>query len=188
MFPGLFRKNMMGKRVNYAARSVISPDPYIATNEIGVPMCFASKLTYPTPVTSWNVKKLRQNVINGPQVTEFCDKSCGCVLLLPTFPIFILYITFISLEILQFFRQIYPGATMVRREDGSSILLKADDPVQREAIANQLIAPEGDGKTRKDGLRDVKIVLRHMEVGEMHFFCRINEMMYVCLSQNFNLD
>ena len=34
---GLFRKHMMGKRVNFAARSVISPDPYIATNEIGVP-------------------------------------------------------------------------------------------------------------------------------------------------------
>jgi DNA-directed RNA polymerase I subunit RPA1 len=35
---GLFRKHMMGKRVNYAARSVISPDPYIETSEIGV--CF----------------------------------------------------------------------------------------------------------------------------------------------------
>ena len=35
---GLFRKNMMGKRVNYAARSVISPDPYINMDEIGVPM------------------------------------------------------------------------------------------------------------------------------------------------------
>ena len=33
---GLFRKHMMGKRVNYAARSVISPDPNIATNEIGI--------------------------------------------------------------------------------------------------------------------------------------------------------
>lgn len=33
---GLFRKHMMGKRVNYAARSVISPDPNIETNEIGV--------------------------------------------------------------------------------------------------------------------------------------------------------
>lgn len=65
---GLFRKHMMGKRVNYAARSVISPDPYIATHEIGVPLCFASKLTYPTPVTPWNVKKLRKAVINGPNV------------------------------------------------------------------------------------------------------------------------
>ena len=33
---GLFRMNMMGKRVNFAARSVISPDPNIETNEIGV--------------------------------------------------------------------------------------------------------------------------------------------------------
>lgn len=39
---GLFRKNMMGKRVNYAARSVISPDPNIETNEIGV--CFTITL------------------------------------------------------------------------------------------------------------------------------------------------
>ena len=34
---GLFRKHMMGKRVNYAARSVISPDPYLNTDEIGIP-------------------------------------------------------------------------------------------------------------------------------------------------------
>ncbi|KAJ3114686.1 hypothetical protein HDU96_001778 [Phlyctochytrium bullatum] len=64
---GLFRKHMMGKRVNFAARSVISPDPYIETNEIGVPPVFASKLTYPEPVTHHNVEKLRQAVINGPR-------------------------------------------------------------------------------------------------------------------------
>ncbi|KAB2608190.1 DNA-directed RNA polymerase I subunit rpa1-like [Pyrus ussuriensis x Pyrus communis] len=33
---------MMGKRVNYACRSVISPDPYLAVNEIGIPPCFSS--------------------------------------------------------------------------------------------------------------------------------------------------
>jgi DNA-directed RNA polymerase I subunit RPA1 len=44
---GLFRQNMMGKRVNYACRSVISPDPYIAVNEIGIPPYFAVRLTYP---------------------------------------------------------------------------------------------------------------------------------------------
>ena len=63
---GLFRKHMMGKRVNYAARSVISPDPNIETNEIGVPPVFATKLTYPEPVTAYNVAELRQAVINGP--------------------------------------------------------------------------------------------------------------------------
>ncbi|NWR85762.1 RPA1 polymerase, partial [Furnarius figulus] len=65
---GLFRKHMMGKRVDFAARSVICPDMYIGTNEIGIPMVFATKLTYPQPVTPWNVKELRQAVINGPQV------------------------------------------------------------------------------------------------------------------------
>ncbi|XP_058135025.1 DNA-directed RNA polymerase I subunit RPA1 [Dasypus novemcinctus] len=65
---GLFRKHMMGKRVDYAARSVICPDMYIDTNEIGIPMVFATKLTYPQPVTPWNVQELRQAVINGPSV------------------------------------------------------------------------------------------------------------------------
>ena len=63
---GLFRMNMMGKRVNYACRSVISPDPYINTNEIGIPMVFATKLTYPEPVTPWNFQELKQAVLNGP--------------------------------------------------------------------------------------------------------------------------
>uniref|UniRef100_A0A671NZ64 DNA-directed RNA polymerase subunit n=1 Tax=Sinocyclocheilus anshuiensis TaxID=1608454 RepID=A0A671NZ64_9TELE len=65
---GLFRKHMMGKRVDYAARSVICPDMYIGTNEIGIPMVFATKLTYPQPVTPWNVKELRQAVLNGPSI------------------------------------------------------------------------------------------------------------------------
>ncbi|ETS64803.1 hypothetical protein PaG_00768 [Moesziomyces aphidis] len=63
---GLFRKHMMGKRVNFAARSVISPDVNIETNEIGVPPVFARKLTYPEPVTVHNVQLMRQLVINGP--------------------------------------------------------------------------------------------------------------------------
>lgn len=63
---GLFRMNMMGKRVNFAARSVISPDPNIETREIGVPPVFASKLTYPEPVTEINATWLMSLVVNGP--------------------------------------------------------------------------------------------------------------------------
>ncbi|GIY88578.1 DNA-directed RNA polymerase I subunit RPA1 [Caerostris extrusa] len=65
---GLFRMNMMGKRVNYAARSVISPDPYIMVEEIGIPLVFAKKLTFPEPVTFHNVENLRRAVMNGPDV------------------------------------------------------------------------------------------------------------------------
>ena len=63
---GLFRKHMMGKRVNFAARSVISPDVNIETNEIGVPPVFARRLTYAEPVTAHNYELLREMVINGP--------------------------------------------------------------------------------------------------------------------------
>ncbi|GMI37247.1 hypothetical protein TrRE_jg13388, partial [Triparma retinervis] len=62
---GIFRKHMMGKRVNYACRSVISPDPYIGTNEIGIPVKFARTLNFPTPVTPFNVEKMRELVIRG---------------------------------------------------------------------------------------------------------------------------
>jgi DNA-directed RNA polymerase I subunit RPA1 len=64
---GLFRMNMMGKRVDYACRSVISPDPYIGTNEIGLPRYFATVLTYPTPVTDLNIKEMRDLVTRGPE-------------------------------------------------------------------------------------------------------------------------
>lgn len=64
---GLFRMNMMGKRVNYAARSVISPDPNIEPYEIGVPPVFAKKLTYPEPVTMHNFEMLKACVENGPE-------------------------------------------------------------------------------------------------------------------------
>ena len=65
---GLFRMNMMGKRVNFAARTVITPDPNLSIDEIGLPEVFAKKLTYRTAVTNWNVQELRQAVINGPDV------------------------------------------------------------------------------------------------------------------------
>ena len=65
---GLFRKHMMGKRVNYAGRSVISPDVYIGTDEIGIPEIFAKKLTYPQPVNNTNFWEMKQLVLNGPDI------------------------------------------------------------------------------------------------------------------------
>ncbi|XP_031391419.1 DNA-directed RNA polymerase I subunit 1 [Punica granatum] len=77
---GLFRQNMMGKRVNYACRSVISPDPYLAVNEIGIPPYFALRLTYPEKVMPWNIVDLRKAIINGPDVhpgaTHYIEKFC----------------------------------------------------------------------------------------------------------------
>lgn len=71
---GLFRMHMMGKRVNYCARSVISPDPYIGTNEIGLPVAFARTLHYPTPVNDLNIKLMRKLVEAGP--LEYPGMAC----------------------------------------------------------------------------------------------------------------
>jgi DNA-directed RNA polymerase I subunit RPA1 len=64
---GLFRKHMMGKRVDYACRSVISPDPYVGTNEIGLPHYFATVLTYPEYVTDYNIQQMRDLVERGQE-------------------------------------------------------------------------------------------------------------------------
>lgn len=65
---GVLRMHMMGKRVNFAARSVITPDPNLGIQEIGVPEDFAKKLTYPTRVNFFNVEELRKMVVNGPDI------------------------------------------------------------------------------------------------------------------------
>ena len=49
---GILRQKMMGKRVNHSCRTVISPDPFLAVNEIGIPPAAASKMTYPEVLSS----------------------------------------------------------------------------------------------------------------------------------------
>lgn len=63
---GLFRQNMMGKRVNYACRSVISPDLYVGSNEIGLPVHFCQVLTFPEAVNERNLGAMRSLVERGP--------------------------------------------------------------------------------------------------------------------------
>ncbi|MCA9496023.1 MAG: DNA-directed RNA polymerase subunit A' [Nanoarchaeota archaeon] len=63
---GIIRNNLIGKRVNYSARTVISPDPRLKLNEVGVPFEVAKKLTVPEPVTEENIDFLKKLVKNGP--------------------------------------------------------------------------------------------------------------------------
>ena len=122
---GLFRKNMMGKRVNFAARSVISPDPNIETNEIGVPPVFAKKLTYPEPVTNHNFYDLKEAVLNGVEK--------------------------------------WPGAAAIENENGQVISLKTKNFEERQALANQLLAPSSTSVT---GAKNKK-VHRHLNNGDI---------------------
>ena len=65
---GRFRSNLSGKRVNFSARTVISPDPNISINEVGVPEMIAKEVTVPTYVNEWNIDELKEAILNGPNV------------------------------------------------------------------------------------------------------------------------
>jgi DNA-directed RNA polymerase II subunit RPB1 len=62
---GRIRGNLMGKRVDFSARTVITPDPVIDLNELGVPKLIAQQLTYPEKVNNNNIKELKKLVRNG---------------------------------------------------------------------------------------------------------------------------
>ena len=63
---GRLRQNLMGKRVDFSARTVITGDPNLSLDEVGVPKSIARTLTYPEVVTPYNIEKLQQLVMNGP--------------------------------------------------------------------------------------------------------------------------
>ncbi|MBI2575604.1 DNA-directed RNA polymerase subunit A' [Candidatus Woesearchaeota archaeon] len=64
---GRIRHNLAGKRTNFSARTVISPDPMLGINEVGVPFEIAMKLTVPERVNEWNIAYLKNFVKNGPK-------------------------------------------------------------------------------------------------------------------------
>ncbi len=64
---GRFRGNLAGKRVNFSARTVISPDPMIDIDEVGVPEIIAKELTTPIRVNDRNLEEIKKLVLNGSE-------------------------------------------------------------------------------------------------------------------------
>jgi DNA-directed RNA polymerase beta' subunit len=71
---GRFRQHLMGKRVDFSARSVISPDSNLALDELGVPEKIARSLTIPEEVTEWNYER----------IIELCKKGSVKFILRPS--------------------------------------------------------------------------------------------------------
>jgi DNA-directed RNA polymerase III subunit RPC1 len=65
---GRFRGNLSGKRVDFSGRTVISPDPNLNIDQVGVPERVCKILTFPERITPFNINRLRAAVINGPDV------------------------------------------------------------------------------------------------------------------------
>ncbi len=62
---GRFRGSLSGKRVNFSARTVISPDPNLSINEVGVPQEIAEELTVPIYVTEKNIEEAREFILRS---------------------------------------------------------------------------------------------------------------------------
>ncbi|KNC87399.1 hypothetical protein SARC_00490 [Sphaeroforma arctica JP610] len=63
---GRIRGNLMGKRVDFSARTVITADPNLSINQVGVPRSIALNMTYPETVTPYNIDQMQQLISNGP--------------------------------------------------------------------------------------------------------------------------
>ncbi|BBL45296.1 DNA-directed RNA polymerase subunit A' [Nanobdella aerobiophila] len=63
---GIIRHDLLGRRLNFSSRAVISPDTKIKSNEVGVPIYIAKMLTISEKVTKWNIEKMKEYILNGP--------------------------------------------------------------------------------------------------------------------------
>ncbi|BDC36252.1 MAG: DNA-directed RNA polymerase subunit A' [Candidatus Methanoliparum thermophilum] len=76
---GRFRGNLSGKRVNFSARAVISPDPNLKINEVGVPLKIAKELTIPVVVNNLNIEMIKKFLLRGDEYpgTNYVIKPNG---------------------------------------------------------------------------------------------------------------
>jgi DNA-directed RNA polymerase II subunit RPB1 len=77
---GRMRGNLMAKRVDFSARSVITADPNISIRELGIPMKIAKNITKPVVVNKINKDFLTKLVRNGPETwpgAKILEKNNG---------------------------------------------------------------------------------------------------------------
>jgi len=73
---GRFRGSLGGKRVDFSGRTVISPDPNIELNLMGLPVSLALKLTFPEKITKFNYERLKRCVVRGSN----CYPGANCLI------------------------------------------------------------------------------------------------------------
>ncbi len=58
-------KDIDSKRTDFSGRTVITPDPNLSINELGMPIAIAKNITFPEIVTPYNKEYLEKLVRNG---------------------------------------------------------------------------------------------------------------------------
>lgn len=75
---GIVRNNLMGKRVNQSARTVIGPDPTLKMGEVAIPESVAANLTVPVKVNKYNIAELTK-LVNTNKANEIVTESGGVI-------------------------------------------------------------------------------------------------------------
>lgn len=114
---GRIRGNLMGKRTDYSARTVITPDPTLSINQLGVPIKIAMTLTFPEVVTAHNIERLSKLVKNGR------DKYPGANFVFPA-------------SSLESGKRILPIDLRYRKE---KVLLRYGDIVERHIVTGDYV-------------------------------------------------
>ncbi|PXF42286.1 DNA-directed RNA polymerase I subunit rpa1 [Gracilariopsis chorda] len=154
---GLFRQHMMGKRVDYSCRSVIGPDVFLDTNEIGIPLSFAKRLTIPEPVIPSNLESMKQAVLNGPEV----------------YPGAMAVEDWTASGERRIVR-ISPSVPRMRKSQASLLIQnRVTNGVKRKrAPTSYLNQADNVGSTLQGGARLPKVVHRHLKTGDIVLFNR----------------
>lgn len=122
---GRIRNNLQGKRVEFSARSVITPDPNISVAELGVPLKIAMNLTHPERVTAYNINRLYALIQNGP------DKYPGAKSIIRTADGRIISLKHVQAKDIQLFR-----GDIVNRHimDGDPVLFNRQPSLHRMSM------------------------------------------------------
>ncbi|XP_067008979.2 DNA-directed RNA polymerase III subunit RPC1 isoform X1 [Anabrus simplex] len=124
---GRFRGNLSGKRVDFSSRTVISPDPNLRIEEVGVPVYVAKQLTYPEKVNKANLKLMKELVINGP------DKHPGANFVEPRHSTFKKFLRFGNRQ--KIAQDLRPGDIVERHlRDGDIVLFNRQPSLHKLSI------------------------------------------------------
>ena len=124
---GRFRGNLSGKRVDFTGRTVISPDPNLRIDQLGVPVYMAMMLTYPERVNEINMKRMKKLIMNGT------DKHPGANFVITNNGENKIYLAYVNRE--KVCRELKVGDIVERHlKDGEIVLFNRQPSLHRVSI------------------------------------------------------
>ena len=159
---GRVRGNLMGKRVDFSSRSVITPDARIGIQELGVPMKIAMNITFPEKVNERNIEYLTMLVMkNGANKypgAKTLEKKCGNLISLK----------YVNTDIIQ----VEIGDIVHRHlKDGDPILFNRQPTLHRMSMMCHYVKIMTEGDTFRMNVADTKPYNADFDGDEMNMHC-----------------